>query len=480
VTTDPIETSPSPSAAELPLDATEQRIEAWRCLITIASGIFLSAVCLVLLALAISATAPMSGGVLFRLVLPLAVAFLIVWGISRVWPPVIVPGIAAIALFFAWSLIDNQLGLYRSDAPAPSPLAWLLFIAGLVAVFGPLLALAWRVAQTPAEERPLIALPRGYTFGIVPALAAAFGVHPVCAELPTRRQRLIATALFVFCQVVLAFSIFVTVLGAASYFVNLGRALECIPNMRAASCIGSIVGSALWLPLWLLVLIGIAGGLRYLARRFSRTSLESMRSRDPRPPVLFLRSFSDDQVKLRRPRRNALVRLILLGEPRPLLDHILLEEGVRVGPVVAIGAPGGRQPFGAARAYVSDADWQQVVAELARTARMIVIAIDDTRGVNWELNEIHGQRYAAKVLHLMPPRLTEPGEARRVIGLARAASDHVSTQFEALHGFLQTSARRCIGWYLRHDGTTVVLTTKRPSEVSYLLALRRYMRDVHP
>src|SRR5262249_21234034 len=144
---------------------------------------------------------------------------------------------------------------------------------------------------------------------------------------------------------------------------------------------------------------------RSLARRIARVSLVQLSDVDKRDPVLFLRSFFDDQVELGRSRKPLWHSIMSIGESAPLLDHILLEEATPVGPVVAIGAPGSPPPFGAARLYTKDSEWQQEMSRLSRLAKAIVIVLDETEGVLWELSHIRSSGHTAKTLFLLPPRL---------------------------------------------------------------------------
>ncbi len=191
--------------------------------------------------------------------------------------------------------------------------------------------------------------------------------------------------------------------------------------------------------------------------------------------MLFLRSFSDDQVRLSRPAYGFFGRLILLGEPRPLLDHLLLEEGASVGPVVAIGAPGSRPPFGAVRTYVTNDEWKNVVAELADAASIVVIAVDKTDGVLWELDHLERNNQRQKVLYLLPSSFAPPDRAVNFIAAAGVFSNELAASLEPLGRFLQTSTHSCIGWYIDANANLAVLTTEHPTEVSYLLAIRKYL-----
>jgi hypothetical protein len=210
----------------------------------------------------------------------------------------------------------------------------------------------------------------------------------------------------------------------------------------------------------------------------TRLSLERLVGADTRSPILFLRSFRDDQVKLTKPRREPLRRLISIGEPRPTLDHVLLEDGTPHGPVVAIGAPGSTPPFGAARKYVTDEEWRDVVLQYCRDASAIVITLDETEGVHWELRQVITEDCLIKTLFLVPPRFAAPRQIWRVLPAAFAALPHSADWIERLHEAATLARRECIGWFWRDDRQIDVLTVRAHSEVAYRLAVRLFLNRV--
>jgi tetratricopeptide (TPR) repeat protein len=479
---------------EIRLDSTEQAFESWRCLMGIAGGLCLAAILVFLVIGLVSyfdiGEYEYDSPYFFVWTSPL-VLFCIAWGVSQVRPSIILLGTVGAVLSLALTLAPADLyrqadpsGVYNPEEHWASIPDVISYIAACIGIYIPILFLALRVTRSTPEERAIIALPMGRTFGLVSALQAVSGVHPVCMHLPSRLRRIIAIVLFALCQFMLGAMLFMSFVVATTFLL---RVVKIVEMLLYATHGDSQRNEWMFLIRFLLILaepavllgafIGPIAGLRYLARRFSHTSIEAMVRDDARAPILFLRSFSDDQVRLARPKRNALTRILLLGEPRPTLDHILLEEGTPRGPVVAIGAPGSRAPFGAVRAYISDDNWKQVVSDIARSSQAIVMALDETAGIVWELNELHGNKHTSKVLHLLPPRLAPADMARNVMTKMRANSHGVADLFQDLQKFLDTNDRACVGWYFQHSGELFVLTTTRPTEVSYLIAVRNYLRS---
>jgi hypothetical protein len=129
---------------------------------------------------------------------------------------------------------------------------------------------------------------------------------------------------------------------------------------------------------------------------------------DPRPPVVYLRSFVVDTAI----DYDSAVR----GQPKsvPVVERIagdvsseeelLVEKLSGIGPVIALGRPGEKLPsLGAARAYVADADWKETVAGWVARARLVVmVATTDTESFWWEIRHIAESAVLHKTV-IFPP-----------------------------------------------------------------------------
>src|SRR5262249_30555914 len=147
-------------------------------------------------------------------------------------------------------------------------------------------------------------------------------------------------------------------------------------------------------------------------------------------------------------------RLFTLGEPRPMLDHLLVEEGSALGPVVAIGMPSKPAPFGAQRIFFDDETWQSAVRDLASQAVAVVIVADNTPGVHWELAHIRDFGHVQKTLYLLPPRMSSPDQGAPVL----VKETKTMTKLES----------NIIGWYQNQTALNV-LTDEYPSSSSYVM-----------
>lgn len=104
--------------------------------------------------------------------------------------------------------------------------------------------------------------------------------------------------------------------------------------------------------------------------RDAQTALKS----DRRKPIIYLRSFRED------------ISSPLNPASRATHEEYLVSVLNEVGPVLAIGRPNERQaPPGAARSYARGGDWQGEVINLMKEAQFIVIHVDVTRGLRWEI-----------------------------------------------------------------------------------------------
>jgi hypothetical protein len=123
-----------------------------------------------------------------------------------------------------------------------------------------------------------------------------------------------------------------------------------------------------------LIFYAVMGATAFLVYRLYRrgkqhTALlgEEVVGRDIRPPIVYLRSFTDE---------------VGIAREEEVLATIFGE----VGPFVAIGRPGDPlPPLGASRFYVADSDWQGFVAGMLRKASLVIVLAGRTQGLAWEI-----------------------------------------------------------------------------------------------
>ncbi|GAB2984222.1 hypothetical protein [Actinotalea caeni] len=163
----------------------------------------------------------------------------------------------------------------------------------------------------------------------------------------------------------------------------------------------------------LVVLVAVAG-LDALGRRLRAASLREVLEADPRPPVLYLRSFDEDRLALPATlhRRGLMDTLNVVRRRR--FEEAVVVQLQRIGPVVAIAPPGSRLPrIGAARASYGHDEWQEKVTELAGRAAVVVLSAtpDSVReGFGWEIDLVAHRLPHGRVMVVVGPWR---GELRR-------------------------------------------------------------------
>jgi hypothetical protein len=126
-------------------------------------------------------------------------------------------------------------------------------------------------------------------------------------------------------------------------------------------------------------------------------SVEQALKADERAPIVLLRSFNDDDIAADK----ASFGLDPDGAHR--FEETLAVALWRSGPVIAIGMPGeGRPRLGAARTYVADDKWQDLVLSWLKVAARIVVLAGRTPGLGWELTQILQRRVYSRLVCIFP------------------------------------------------------------------------------
>jgi TM2 domain-containing membrane protein YozV len=178
-----------------------------------------------------------------------------------------------------------------------------------------------------------------------------------------------------------------------------------------------------------LFLLAVRGGLGLLRTgwKYDAVPADVLLANDPRPPVLYLRSFVDDGRILPAARGRFASWMETARTFLPPFSYAFvsfeqeLARGLqRVGPVVAIGRPGERLPeLGASRLYVGDDEWQDRVSALMSQAALVVLQAGDTPSLWWEVEQA-----MARVPRRRLVIVCSPGPAATGPFLARFASQY--------------------------------------------------------
>lgn len=125
---------------------------------------------------------------------------------------------------------------------------------------------------------------------------------------------------------------------------------------------------------------------------------------DVRPPVLLLRSFLMDAVPAHSFDRKIGFFRFLNWMDKHTFEEYLAAEFEHIGPVVAVGRPGETiAPSGAARAYLADDVWQDWVLTHAQSSQCVLMVVDDSPGMMWELKHIPELVGLQRVIFVVPP-----------------------------------------------------------------------------
>jgi len=211
------------------------------------------------------------------------------------------------------------------------------------------------------------------------------------------------------------------------------------------------------------------------ARRLGSGDARQLMLRDPRPPVLYLRSSGEDILKLRMATlgRPALVERFTLRRLDGF-EEVLVRQLSRYGPVVAVNPPGTRlAPLRSARETVDPPAEQAAVANwmaawMARSALIVFQAPPSQATVNlhWELRAVaeHGQW--DKALVVIPPVPAEQLQASWR-GFGRAYPGFWPYTVADPNALVLT---------FQHGGWNVT-TADRRTEWSYTAALERVLGE---
>ena len=227
------------------------------------------------------------------------------------------------------------------------------------------------------------------------------------------------------------------------------------------------------LPFGLAMLAGLIGGAvvfiaLFRAKQYLQVSADSLLGKDKRPPILFLRSFSDD------PKVNAaaglthegLAQLIDFSVETRLANHFM-----DFGPFIAIGSPQETVPqIGAARAKLSDDEWQAAVTKWMETSSVIVMYAGTTHWVGWELQRIIEGGWMDKLIILFPPVLPFPGFWQGS-WLKRQKAD-IAARFQRLEAAF-AGTKWADGWDVTDPETVICARLKADGGIAFTRSRRR-------
>jgi hypothetical protein len=148
----------------------------------------------------------------------------------------------------------------------------------------------------------------------------------------------------------------------------------------------------------------VARRLRRWARKCAVLGYERLRRHDERHPVLYLRSFKDDHGSLVAAKVPWWVRYFNPNGRLGTFEEVAIWEASRIGPMIALGNPRDHKlPIGAARVYTDDISWQDLVRRLCADAAIILITLQDTDSIFWEIGHLKQENFLNKTAIFFPP-----------------------------------------------------------------------------
>ena len=206
-----------------------------------------------------------------------------------------------------------------------------------------------------------------------------------------------------------------------------------------------------------------------LAQRRAAGIYQEITQHDTRAPILFLRSFKEEQRLFEPPARSLLARVLRLRDLKRTLDEIVLDAASPVGPVVALGVPAEHvAPLGAARLYADNAEWQDAVRRLVQRCRAVIICVDEGDGVLWELKHLLAGVHATKTLCILSPTTSSATIRRAIAESSESANVAVCNRLEQIqtHGSQAQTGKRLVGvWF--PDGIVTPIFAENSSDYTH-------------
>jgi hypothetical protein len=277
-------------------------------------------------------------------------------------------------------------------------------VLGAAAVYAQLMPYdEWRKARERREEAEA-----RLEWGL--AAAAVFAGGWGFGQLARRRRKLPAGA------IAAAFSRPPSVLGA-----RICKALGVAAILLAASVVVSYYASCAKDPgtarigppfLTMLGLWWVAQYFLRESRRLSTPLADEAMASDPRPPVVFLRGFAEEEFELGHNRA--------WFQPQEVwtFEDAALDAFQKLGPLVGLTNPMLRgRPSAYAPLDVASRVWPAEVENLVRRAGAIVVVAADSEGLKWEVALVRDMKVLGRTVFLFPP-VSGPEAQLRVDRLA--------------------------------------------------------------
>ncbi|MEX2336394.1 MAG: hypothetical protein WD555_03885 [Fulvivirga sp.] len=136
-----------------------------------------------------------------------------------------------------------------------------------------------------------------------------------------------------------------------------------------------------------------------LSKRNITDTISDIRKKDNRIPILLIRSFQDDNLKI----EQGSFKISSLFSPIFTLEETIVNALSNFGPVIAIGNPKERlSPIGAARELYDDDKWLSKIEDYMVESRIIVAILNNTKGLEYEFKRIFKLGLLDKLILIVP------------------------------------------------------------------------------
>jgi hypothetical protein len=243
---------------------------------------------------------------------------------------------------------------------------------------------------------------------------------------------------------------------------SLRRRPDAIVFYKSAAVAIFAVGAMVSLLIRVKPIAWVAGGFAVLlwrrARRHATLDAHEVMERDPRPPVVLLRSFADDELEV-----GGLPEFV--WSPPTTMSWVAAEKLASIGPVVAVGEPDeALPPLGPYRVFLPAGDWHVEVERLMSSARAVFLVLGRSKGVLWELEHVLAREPARGATVIVPPAEPADLEQRWEAFLALAKRHKVW----ALAEHLDPTSLLLV--HALDDRSALALSATRPNGAAYALA----------
>ncbi len=177
------------------------------------------------------------------------------------------------------------------------------------------------------------------------------------------------------------------------------------------------------------IILGELGWKTYRrGKKFVTESAEEALAKDPRKPVVYIRSFRDD-TKLLTPHQKTdlwVSRLFMPVFGVKSREETLADCLSEIGPVVAIGNPREELPeLGAARMYFRDDEWQQQILAFMQRSSLVVLLGGPTKNLWWEIEQALKVLPPEKLICVVPS--AKHGDGKEFLKDFAARTGHIGT-----------------------------------------------------